>query len=358
MATQTKTQASGLSRYADPAVLMRIRSLDLRVRSVMDGFYNGLHRSPLHGFSVEFSEYRQYTEGDDPRFIDWKIAARSDRYFIKLFEDETNLRCHLVLDNSKSMSFGTTTKSELKKGSDPLEGLNRQGETASPERVRPLFQRSTVYTKADYAKTLCGCLAYALIEQRDAAGLVVFDEEVDEYIPARFRHGQLRQIYMALEKAEGGKSTDLTKPLERVAGQMRKRGMVIVISDFLAPIDGLERNLGYLASNGHDLVVFQVLDPQELNFEFEEPALFTDLETGEQRYIDPGHTRDSYRTKLEEHLARVKKTCEKLGAVYELTPTDRPLELALTEFFVRRQHQRARGGRVSQKRGPNPGRAG
>jgi uncharacterized protein (DUF58 family) len=325
----TKTQSSGLSRYADPAVLMRIRSLDLRVRSVMDGFYNGLHRSPLHGFSVEFSEYRQYTEGDDPRFIDWKIAARSDRYFIKLFEDETNLRCHLVLDNSKSMSFGTTPR-----------------------------EKGGTYTKADYAKTLCGCLAYALIEQRDAAGLVVFDEEVDEYIPARFRHGQLRQIYMALEKAEGGKSTDLTKPLERVAGQMRKRGMVIVISDFLAPIDGLERDLGYLASSGHELVVFQVLDPQELNFEFDEPALFTDLETGEQLYIDPDQTRDSYRTKLEEHLARVKKTCEKLGAVYELTTTDRPLELALTEFFVRRQHQRARGGRVSQKRGRNPGRAG
>jgi uncharacterized protein (DUF58 family) len=327
MATKTPSQ-SGLSRYADPAVLMRIRSLDLRVRSVMDGFYNGLHKSPLHGFSVEFSEYRQYTEGDDPRFIDWKIVARSDRYFIKLFEDETNLRCHLVVDNSKSMSFGTT-----------------QTDQGKP------------YTKADYAKTLAGCLAYALIEQRDAAGLVVFDEEVDEYIPARFRHGQLRQIYQALEKAEGGKSTDLTKPLERVASQMRKRGMVIVISDFLAPIDGLERDLGYLASSGHELVVFQVLDPQEVNFEFDEPALFTDLETGEQRYIDPDQSRASYRTKLEEHLARVKQSCEKLGAVYELTTTDRPLELALTEFFVRRQHQRSSHGRVAARRGRNPGRA-
>lgn len=325
---RTQSQ-SGLSRYADPAVLMRIRSLDLRVRSVMDGFYNGLHKSPLHGFSVEFSEYRQYTEGDDPRFIDWKIAARSDRYFIKLFEDETNLRCHLVLDNSRSMSFGTTTTD--------------QGES---------------YTKSDYAKTLAGCLAYALIEQRDAAGLVVFDEEVDEYIPARFRHGQLRQIYQALEKAEGGKSTDLTKPLERVAGQMQKRGMVILISDFLAPIDGLERDLGYLASSGNEVVVFQVLDPQELNFEFDEPALFTDLETGQQLYIDPDQTRGSYKTKLEEHLARVKQSCEKLGAIYELTTTDRPLELALTEFFVRQQHQRASGGRVSQRRNQNAGRAG
>jgi len=320
----TRHKATGLSRYADPAVLMRIRSLDLRVRSVMDGFYNGLHRSPLHGFSVEFSEYRQYTEGDDPRFIDWKIAARTDRYYIKLFEDETNLRCHLVLDNSKSMSFGTTPG----------------------------------YTKSDYARTLCGCLGYALIEQRDAAGLVVFDEDVDEYIPARFRHGQLRQIYMALDKAEGGRSTNLTKPLERVASQMRKRGMVIVISDFLAPVDGLERDLGYLASNGHELVVFQVLDPQELNFEFQEPALFTDLESGEQRYIDPEQTRVTYRTRLDEHLARVRQTCEKLGAVYELTTTDRPLELSLTEFFARRQHQRAGAGRVSSPGRRNPGRGG
>jgi uncharacterized protein (DUF58 family) len=307
---------SSITRFADPAVLMRIRSLDLRVKAVMEGFFNGLHRSPFHGFSVEFNEYRQYTEGDDPRYLDWKIAARSDRYYIKLFEDETNLRCHLLVDNSRSMSFGSS---------------------------------SLEYTKADYAKTLAACLAYCLTQQRDAAGLVLFDEDVDDLIPARFRHGQLRQILGALEKAEQGQSTDLTRPLERVAGHVRKRGLVVLISDLLAPIDGLERNLGYLAAAGHELVVFQILDPQELAFEFDEPALFQDMETGREVYIDPASAKKQYREKLDQHLADVQRTCEKLGAVYELATTDRPLEVALSEFMLRRARMKAGPTRSSRQ---------
>jgi uncharacterized protein (DUF58 family) len=301
---------ASVGRFADPAVLMRIRSLDVRVRKVMEGFFNGLHRSPLHGFSVEFTEYRQYTVGDDLRYLDWKIAARSDRYYIKLFEDETNLRCHLVVDNSQSMSYGSGT-----------------------------------CTKADYAKTLAGCLAYALTQQRDAAGLVLFDEDVDDVIPARFRHGQLRQILMSLEKAARGKSTDLTKPLARVADVVRKRGLVVLISDLLAPIEGLERNLGYLAAAGHELVVFQILDPREIDFEFEEPSLFQDLETGEELYVDPASAKQSYREKLDAHLNSVRASCEKLGAVFELATTDQPLEVVMAEFLLQRQRAKAGGMR-------------
>lgn len=311
------TNNKSISRYADPAVLMRIRSLEMRVKAVMEGFFNGLHRSPFHGFSVEFTEYRQYTEGDDPRYLDWKIAARSDRYYIKLFEDETNLRCHLLVDNSRSMGFGS---------------------------------KSLSYTKADYAKTLAACLAYCLTQQRDAAGLVLFDEQVDDFIPARFRHGQLRQILAALEKAEGGRSTDLTQPLERVAGQVKKRGLVVLVSDLLAPIEGLERNLGYLMAAGHELVVFQVLDPQEMSFEFDEPALFQDLETGREVYVDPDSARQQYRRKLDEHLAAIQRTCEKLGAVYELAVTDQPLEVALSEFMLRQA--RAKAGPARTQRQP------
>jgi uncharacterized protein (DUF58 family) len=311
-----KTSSSSFGRHADPAVLMPIRSLELRVKAVMEGFFNGLHRSPFHGFSVEFSEYRQYTDGDDLRYLDWKVAARSDRYYIKLFEDETNLRCNLLVDNSRSMSFG-----------------------------------SLDYTKADYAKTLAACLAWSLVQQRDAAGLIVFDE-VEDIIPARFRHGQLRQILMALEKAEQGASTDLTKPLERVAGQVRKRGLVVLISDLLASVDGLERNLGYLAAAGHELVVFQVLDPQELNFEFEAPALFQDLESGREIYVDPDRARKQYQERLQAHLEQIQKTCEKLGAIYELCPTDRPLEIALSEFMLRRQRMKAGSARIPQRRSP------
>lgn len=288
----------------------------------MEGFFNGLHRSPFHGFSVEFSAYRQYSDGDDPRYLDWKVAARSDRYYIKLFEDETNLRCHLLIDNSRSMSFGSLS-----------------------------------YTKADYAKTLAACLAWALTQQRDAAGLIVFDEDVEDMIPARFRHGQLRQIMMALEKAEQGASTDLTRPLERVAGQVRKRGLVVLISDLLAPVDGLERNLGYLAAAGHELVVFQILDPQELNFEFNSPALFQDMETGQEVYVDPASSRKQYRERLQKHLEHVQATCEKLGAIYERCSTEHPLEFALAEFMLRRQNMKAGSARIPRRRRPTGGSA-
>jgi uncharacterized protein (DUF58 family) len=293
---------------------MRIKSLDLRVKAVMEGFFNGLHRSPFHGFSVEFTEYRQYTEGDDLRYLDWKIVARSDRYYIKLFEDETNLRCHLVLDNSKSMKFGSGN-----------------------------------YTKSDYAKTLTACLAYSLHQQRDATGLLVFDDKVDQFIPARFRHGQLRQIFAAIETAEGGTSTDIIKPLDEVAAKVKKRGMVVLISDLLAPLEGLERNLGYLAAGGHELVVFQILDPQELNFEFDAPAMFEDLETGRRIYIDPDKAREQYQRKLHEHLDNVRQSCEKLGATFELLTIDQPLEVALAEFLLKRQNQRAASARTPQR---------
>ena len=180
----------------------------------------------------------------------------------------------------------------------------------------------------------------------------MFDEEVEDIIPARFRHGQLRQILMTLEKAAGGTSTDLTKPLEKVAGQVRKRGLVVLVSDLLASIDGLERNLGYLAAAGHELVVFQILDPQELNFEFESPALFQDLESGREIYVDPVSARTQYQERLQQHLAQVQQTCEKLGAIYELCPTDRPLEIALSEFMLRRQRMKAGPARIPQRRSP------
>lgn len=294
------------TRYIDPAVLMRIRSLELRVKAVMEGFVTGLHRSPFHGFSVEFSEYRPYTSGDDLRYLDWKVLARSDRHYIKRFEDETNLRCHLVVDNSQSMSFGSTA----------------------------VVNSDKTYSKADYAKTLAACLAYCLIQQRDAAGLMLFDEDVDALVPARFRHGQLRQICVTLERATSGKSTDLVQPLDRVAAQVRKRGLIVLISDLLAPLDGLEKALTALQACGHQLAVLQVLDPRELSLDFNEAALFVDAESGRELYVDPADARASYQAKLEAHQAAIRRTCDKLGAVHEVAQTDRPLEEVLGEFLA------------------------
>lgn len=294
------------TRYIDPAVLMRIRSLELRVKAVMEGFVTGLHRSPFHGFSVEFSEYRPYTSGDDLRYLDWKVLARSDRHYIKRFEDETNLRCHLVVDNSQSMSFGSTA----------------------------VVNSDKTYSKADYAKTLAACLAYCLIQQRDAAGLMLFDEDVDALVPARFRHGQLRQICVTLERATSGKSTDLVQPLDRVAAQVRKRGLIVLISDLLAPLDGLEKALTALQACGHQLAVLQVLDPCELSLDFNEAALFVDAESGRELYVDPADARASYQAKLEAHQAAIRRSCDKLGAVHEVAQTDRPLEEVLGEFLA------------------------
>ncbi|GAB1488375.1 DUF58 domain-containing protein [Opitutaceae bacterium] len=287
-----------------PSALMSIRNLELRARAVVEGFWNGLHRSPYHGFSVEFTEYRQYAHGDDPRYVDWRVFARSDRYYIKKFEDETNLRCYLAVDQSRSMTYG-----------------------------------SAGYTKAEYAATLAATLAYFLHRQGDATGLVTFDESVRDYLPARNRASHLRQLMLALEKPAGGKSTDLAAPLDRLVTLVRKRGLVVLVSDFLAPVDRLERSLLALRACGHELSLFQVLDPVELTLSFKGPAVFEDIETQRTLYIDPTAARDGYLKKLEAHNTAVAALCARLGAGYHRIATDQPLELVLFDFLQERMRK-------------------
>jgi len=285
----------------DPQALMSIRSLELRARAVVEGFWNGLHRSPYHGFSVEFTEYRQYTPGDDPRYLDWRVFARSDRYFIKKYEDETNLRCHLLADQSRSMDYG-----------------------------------SRGYTKARYAATLAATLAYFLHLQGDAVGLLTFDEQVRDYLPARHRAGHLRQLMHTLEKTPAGRATDLGAPIERITSLIRKRGLVALISDFLAPLDRLERDLLVLTAGGHEVSIFQVLDPAELNLGLEQAMLMEDMESARTIYIDPAAARAGYVKKLEEHSAKLRAICRKLGISHHLVSTGQPLEITLFEFLQER----------------------
>lgn len=301
--------------YIDPASLMQIRSLELRAKAVVEGFFAGMHRSPYHGFSVEFTEYRPYVPGDDPRYLDWRLYARSDRYYVKRFEDETNLRCWLLLDTSRSMSFGTLP-----------------------------------YTKADYAKTLAATLGYFLGTQRDAVGLVTFDARIREFIPARYRVGHLRRLMLSLEQPAEGASTNLSAPLDEIAERVRKRGLLVLISDLLAPIDQLGTRLAYFRARGHEAAVFQILDPAEMTLNFDQPTLFYDVETGRELYVDPDAARAEYQRRLNEHLAGVRKACDQLGATYHQLTTDTPLESALSEFLRTRQRAvsraagRARGG--------------
>jgi uncharacterized protein (DUF58 family) len=297
--------------FVDPSALMAIRNLELRAKTVVEGFWHGLHRSPYHGFSVEFTEYRPYTPGDDPRYLDWKLVARTDRFYIKKFEDETNLRAHLLVDGSRSMTFG-----------------------------------SRGYTKAAYAATFAATLAYFLHQQGDAVGLLTFDEAVREYLPARNRQGHLRQLMLALEQPAGGEATDLTAPLRRMAELVRKRGVVILISDLLAPVDALESSLALLTATGHEVLVFQVLDPAEIDFTFDTASRFRDMETGRDLFLDPALARATYQRNFQAHRAEVRAICERLGITLETLLLDQPLELALYHFLL----GRSRRGKTVRRR--------
>ena len=281
---------------------MRIKSLELRARVVVEGFWKGLHRSPYHGFSVEFSEYRQYAQGDDPRYIDWKVFARSDRHFIKKFEDETNLRCHLFVDQSRSMEFG-----------------------------------SGDFGKVDYANTLAATLAYFLMGQGDAVGLTTFHEELAEQIPARNRPGHLRRLMLMLEEDCQGNATGLAGMLDKIPEMIRKRGMIVVISDFLVPFETLENGMRLMRARGHDAVLFQVLDPAELDFSFENASHFQDSESGEEYFIDPNAAREAYKERLNEHVEKLKSCAASHGMDHYLLSTADHLEGALWEFVTRRQ---------------------
>lgn len=301
----------GSRSLIDPKALMSIRNLEFRARVVVEGFWHGLHRSPYHGFSVEFTEYRQYSPGDDPRYLDWHLYARTDRYYIKKFEDETNLRCHLLVDQSRSMSYGSLT-----------------------------------YTKAQYAATLAATLAYFLTLQGDAVGLLTFDERIREYLPARHRPGHLRHLMIRLEQPPAGASTDLAAPLHRVARTVKKRSLLVLVSDLLGPIGTLEKDLNALAACGHEIILFHLLDPAEVTLAFEKAVMFRDVESGRTLFIDPVTARKSYLQKLEAHNQAVQTACRRLGIGYRRLTTDQPLELALFDFM----HERMRRGKFVKRR--------
>jgi uncharacterized protein (DUF58 family) len=316
MSTATPAISSA-SRDAniDPITIMRIKDLQLRARAVVEGFMNGLHRSPYHGFSVEFSEYRPYTLGDDPRGLDWKLYARSDRFFVKRFEDETNRRCYLVVDQSQSMGFGT------------LE-----------------------YTKSDYARTLAATLAYYLSQQRDGVGLLTFGESIDEFLPARHRPGHLRQIMVALSRPLAGKSTDVISPLDQIARLVAKRGLVILISDLLVPIASLQSKLSLLRSRGHEVMILRTLDPQEVDFHLDAPGMVVDMETGRDIYIDPAVAAKEYKSRFEAHQNEVKTICDTLGIDLFQVLIDRPLQASLFDILSAQQHR----GRVTTRARSGP----
>ena len=322
MSNATNTTESNLGTtdlatgsHVDPMAIMRIKNLQLRAKTIVEGFLNGLHRSPIHGSSVEFSEYRPYSIGDDLRGLDWKRFARSDRYYIKKFEDETNRRCYLVVDQSKSMGFG-----------------------------------SLEFSKIEYARTVAATLAYFLSLQRDSVGLLTFDAEIGDYIAARNRPGHFHQILVALSKPLQGTGTDIDAPLKQIASLIRRRGLVILISDLLAPIDTLQTNLAYLRSRGHEVVILRTLDPSELEFSLDSPSMVVDMESGREIYIDPEAAKSEYQTKFQEHAERLQVICDSLGVDFYQMRTDQSVENALFHLVDsqnRRGKSTARSGMLA-----------
>ena len=311
MNTRNAKQEPAVSRpsdWIDLKTLMSVRNLQWRARKVVDGFQSVLHRSPKHGFSVEFSEYRPYSVGDDPKTIDWKLFARTDRYYQKRFEDETNRRCYLVVDQSKSMEYHSCEPSKL-----------------------------------EYARTLAATIALFLLEQRDAVGGVSFSESVRELIPARFRTGQFQRLLAMLEQSCDGKSTDLVAPLRQVAEIVRHRSLIVILSDLLVEPKELEVPLGFLRARRHEVVILRVLDPQERDFSPEKPVLVREMESQEERFVSPDEVRATYRTRFESHRQELQKVLAPLGIpLLEFLSTD-PMERVLGDFLVQREHPR--GGR-------------
>jgi len=294
-----------VQRYLDPAVLAGISGLDLVAKTVVDGFVAGLHRSPDFGFSQEFAEYRAYSPGDGLRHVDWNVFARTERAYLKRYRGETNTLLTVLLDASSSMNYS-----------------------------------SHKVTKMEYARYLTASLFYLTTQtQRDAAGLIVFDDEVRAYIRASTRQGQLYRLLSGLENAVPRARTDYTKPLLHFQNFLRKRGMVVIISDFFASPDDIVRTIEPLRYHGNEVVLFHVLDPQELRPQLNEPVLLVDMETQESLEVTPEYGHEEYRVKVQSHITQLQDRARSAGMDYHLLVTDRPLDGALREYLTLRQRR-------------------
>jgi uncharacterized protein (DUF58 family) len=285
--------------YFDPKVLAGISNLYLRARWVVEGMMSGIHRSRAKGFSVEFEEHREYSPGDEIRRIDWKALGKYDRYFIKEYEDETNLRAYLLLDASESMNYAS-------------DGV----------------------TKFGYACTLTASLAYLILKQQDAAGLVTFSNRIEEFVPPRAKRDYLTQILHALEQRGPGGETNVGRILEDIAGQVKRRGLIVLISDLLDDPADILKGLRQFRFKGNDVIVFHVLDPAELHLPFDGNILFEDLEAANLRVItDPRAIRSTYEQVVQEFVGDFRKQCHDNAIDYQLISTATPLDRALASYL-------------------------
>lgn len=290
-------------KYLKPEVVAKLSNMELVARLVVEGFITGLHKSPYHGFSVEFAEHRQYMPGDEIKHLDWKIYGRTDRYYIKQFEEETNLKSYLILDGSRSMAY------------------------ASDGRL----------TKLEYGSYVAAALAQLMVQQRDAVGLTVFDENVRIHMPPHATKSYLKEILKQLGRLKAGKKTGTANSLHEVAERIKRRGLVIILSDLFDNPHEVMGALRHFRHKKNEVIVMQVLDPMERSFAFGRDAVFKDLETAEELMTQPWHIQKAYREEMKKFLESTKRDCRENDIDYVLLDTATPFDVALFEYLHRRQ---------------------
>ncbi|MFQ5636461.1 MAG: DUF58 domain-containing protein [bacterium] len=297
---QSKTQ--DYRKYLQPETISKLSSMDLRARLVVEGFITGLHKSPYHGFSVEFAEHRQYMPGDEIKNIDWKVYGKTDRFYVKQFEEETNLKSYLLVDASASMGYSST-------------GL----------------------TKLEYATYLAGALTYMMLRQRDAVGLLTFDDKIRRYLPPRSVNIYLHQILKELDGTESRSQTNLSFALHQMAERIKRRGLIILFSDLFDDPKAVISGLKHFRHRNHEVIVFHILDPLEMTFEFDRDAVFKDLETGEEINTQPWHIRKDYQTQISQFIEHYKKICRENKIDYVTLNTKDSYDRALFEYLLKRK---------------------
>jgi uncharacterized protein (DUF58 family) len=291
-----------MQRFLDPSILASISGLELIAKTVVQGFVSGLHRSPDFGFSQEFAEYRSYSEGDDLRHVDWNVFARSERMYLKRYRGETNTQLTILLDASKSMAYG----------SQPV-------------------------NKLDYARYLTASIAYLSGQQRDGTGIVVFDDEIRDYVQPSSRTGQFARILHAIENANPGTRTDFAKPFFHCQNFLHRKGIIVVVSDFYDDPELVVKTMEPMRFHGNEIILFHVLDPQEIRPKIKDPALVLDMETGETMEVTPDYVRNEYGPRIDAHITGLRERAQRSGIDCVLIDTSRPLDDALRSYLLLRQ---------------------
>lgn len=290
-------------KYLNPEVLARLEGLSLRARSIVEGYVAGMHRSPYHGFSVEFAEHREYVPGDDLRYLDWKVFGRTDKYYLKQFEEETNLVCYLALDTSQSMGY--------------------RGPAARA-------------SKLDYAKRAAATLACLVLRQQDSVGLATFDNRLRSFLRASSSPAQLEPLLGELDRSPGEGKTDTAAICHDLAERLKKRGIVILLSDLFDDVPAVVRGLEHLRHRRHEVIVLHVLDPAEIEFPFRDTTRFRGLEQLPSVVAEPRALRRAYLAQFGDYLRRLERACRRHRIDYVLARTDRPLELVLSSYLASR----------------------